>query len=272
MQPILVGADPEFFVRNKFHYVPGHIFGCGTKENPLKTDHGAVQVDGTALECNVNPSATREEFISNVRGAISDLNGIVKECIPSASVVATPTVYWGRRRLSSFPTFASRLGCEPDYNAYTKNQNSTPDVSQPFRTGSGHVHVSWTKDANVHNKAHFNLCCEIAAELDYYLGLPSLIWDTDEKRRTLYGKPGAFRPKPYGLEYRVLSNKWTETDRLIGYVFDNTLRSVKAVLHGPTHERLSTQYGNRARMLISTNRSHWPNLSINDKIADVVLQ
>ena len=55
--------------------------------------------------------------------------------------------------------------------------------------------------------------------LDMYLGLPSLIWDRDTKRRSLYGDFGAFRPKPYGLEYRVLSNAWLAHTRTIGFVY-----------------------------------------------------
>ena len=48
-------------------------------------------------------------------------------------------------------------------------------------------------------------------QLDWYLGAWSLKMDPDPTRRLLYGKAGACRYKPYGVEYRVLSNFWLTT-------------------------------------------------------------
>jgi hypothetical protein len=41
-------------------------------------------------------------------------------------------------------------------------------------------------------------------------------------RRELYGKAGAFRPKPYGVEYRVLSNRWLNSEALIRWVYNQS--------------------------------------------------
>jgi len=41
-------------------------------------------------------------------------------------------------------------------------------------------------------------------------------------RRELYGKAGAMRPKPYGWEYRVLSNYWMFEDKLVAWVYNQT--------------------------------------------------
>ncbi len=38
--------------------------------------------------------------------------------------------------------------------------------------------------------------------------MPAIILDKDKVRTRNYGKPGNFRPKPYGMEYRTLSNFW----------------------------------------------------------------
>ena len=47
-------------------------------------------------------------------------------------------------------------------------------------------------------------------------------------RKKLYGKAGAYRPKPYGLEYRSLSNFWVFDDKLIRWVWRNTERALHA--------------------------------------------
>jgi hypothetical protein len=55
---------------------------------------------------------------------------------------------------------------------------------------------------------HHYECGRIARNLDITLGLRTLDWDRDRIRRSMYGKAGAYRPKPYGIEYRTPSNKW----------------------------------------------------------------
>jgi len=58
--------------------------------------------------------------------------------------------------------------------------------------------------------------------MDLYLGVPSVLMDKGELRKQLYGKAGAYRMKPYGVEYRTLSNFWIFSDTTIGWVWDNT--------------------------------------------------
>ena len=63
--------------------------------------------------------------------------------------------------------------------------------------------------------------------LDLFLGLRSLEWDKDKTRRQLYGNPGAMRLKPYGVEYRVLSNMWLSKEALVRFVYRQTLRCIE---------------------------------------------
>lgn len=66
----------------------------------------------------------------------------------------------------------------------------------------GHVHVGYEKPTQKLNE-------RIIKFMDLYLGVPSVIVDSASKdRRLLYGKAGCFRSKPYGVEYRSLSNFW----------------------------------------------------------------
>lgn len=265
---ITVGADPEFFVRDRSHYISGHIFPCGTKRQPLGTKHGAIQVDGIALECNVNPASTRDEFVGNLTGVVRDLGDVVHKHRPGATLVARPSIFFGHRRLSTLPLENARLGCDPDFNAYTTRPNSTPDADLPIRTGAGHIHVGFTKAADVHDFDHFDLCAKVARNMDFYLGCPSLLWDEDDRRRSLYGRAGAFRPKSYGLEYRVLSNAWLNDDSRIGWVFDKTVYAVKEALD---NKGLDNRFGDTAMTIINNNDHSWPDQHRYREVAEAVL-
>ena len=65
--PLLVGCDPEFFVRDSTNTIIS-AYGMipGTKQEPRSIGNGAVQVDGVALEFNTKPAATPEEFNANI--------------------------------------------------------------------------------------------------------------------------------------------------------------------------------------------------------------
>src|SRR3546814_7881426 len=48
----------------------------------------------------------------------------------------------------------------------------------------------------------------------------------------MYGAAGAFRTKPYGVEYRVLSNAWLKDSNLMSWVYKNTILGFNALLSG----------------------------------------
>lgn len=244
---ITVGADPELFVRGPDGYISGHTFECGTKAAPQQTPHGSVQVDGLALECNVTPSKTANEFIFNLDGVIEDLSEIVK--IRGFELVPVPTVQFGKKYISSLPKEVQALGCNPDFNAYTMEENVPPNANLPFRTGSGHIHIGWRKPTTI-DYDHFTFCGYLTRELDYYLGLPSLRWDNDKQRRRMYGKAGAFRPKPYGVEYRVLSNAWLNEPHLPSYVFEQTMLCCQRIKEGRLFQKV---YKDIAKKYINSN-------------------
>lgn len=223
-----IGADPEFFVARGGKPVSAHGLIPGNKKNPMKVNKGAVQVDGMALEFNIDPAATQDEFVNNLDVVLKTILGMV----PGYEMFDQPVAEFGRIYIQKQPEEAKMLGCEPDYNAYTADVNPRPDAETPFRTASGHIHIGWTNGVDPYDPGHFEACCTLSKMLDLRLGVPSLAWDKDKKRRQLYGQAGCFRPKPYGMEYRVLSNAWLnpKLPHLRKYVFGETVRAIKDLL------------------------------------------
>lgn len=244
---IKIGADPEFFVKKfgKLHSAHGLV--PGTKERPFLVNKGAVQVDGMALEFNINPADSFSQFEENMSTVFDE----IQKMIPGYEIFVEPVADFGLDYIMAQPKEASELGCSPDYNAYTKEANPRPDVNTPFRTASGHVHIGWTDaPVDINDEGHLNACRALTKALDLYLGVPSLIWDTDDRRRSLYGAAGAFRPKPYGMEYRVLSNKWINNPSLRCLVYNNTMDAIRATFENPEIGDES-HYGLTAQEIIS---------------------
>lgn len=235
---IYIGADPELFVMDVTtkRFVSAHNLLPGTKQTPFEVNCGAVQVDGTAAEFNIWPCNEREKFVSNIREVTKSMADIIKSFNPSApmnfDLVAVPTAFYPKKYFSSLPDSAKELGCDPDYNAWTGEVNEKPDGRVTYRTGGGHVHVGFTEGKDIGDKTHLFDCMSVVKQLDTVLYIQSRVFDRDTRRRELYGKPGAFRPKAYGTEYRTLSNFWVGDPDLVGWVFDATQSAVKLLFEG----------------------------------------
>lgn len=253
----LIGADPEVFILNpnnqKFRGANGII--PGSKHFPQAVPKGALQVDGMAAEFNIDPAESCDAFIGNV----SEVYGLLKQIVSDAGyrVVAEPVAVFDKGYWDTDVDMGEKeLGCDPDYNAWTgqANQINQSMAEEPMRTASGHIHIGWTKGVDTRSEVHFLECCARAKQLDYYLGVESLKWDSDGRRRSLYGKAGAFRPKPYGLEYRVLSNVWLNSQMLQRWIYHTTLKAMKDFDSGDVVE---IEYGDMAQNIIDQNIIDW---------------
>jgi len=204
----LIGADPEVFIRSKTTglFVSAHGMLPGTKENPHVVKYGAVQVDGMAAEFNIDPCKTEDEFVRNTTEVMAQLKALLPDD-DEYELVAVPTCHFGKEMIDAQPDVAKELGCDPDFNAWTGEQNPVPNVDMPFRTGAGHIHIGWGKDIDVGSPDHKEVCEYLIRNLDYATR-PSMLYDKDTERRKLYGDIGAYRPKSYGCEYRTPSNDW----------------------------------------------------------------
>ena len=221
-----IGCDPEIFLKknNKGHSCFGLI--PGDKQNPFKTDGGAVQVDGMAAEFNTDPVPIHnfDEFNANI---IKQLKFLRNEIPKEYSLSIVPVMDFDKKHMDEQPEAAKELGCDPDYNAYTLKPNPRPEgASVYFRSGAGHIHYGWGADIPTDNEDHLKICANFVKCLDATVGLFMTFIDREPRRRELYGKAGAFRPKSYGVEYRTPSNVWIinrDTRKLIHALSKKTI-------------------------------------------------
>lgn len=251
MRDITIGADPELFAFSKWtdNAISAHTFIPGTKHNPSKVPRGAIQVDGVAAEFNILPSRTQKEFIMNIRSVRGLLDRLVEKHSANVHLRADPVAVFDKGYFDDLPEKVKELGCEPDFNAYTMSVNNRPETDEPIRTGSGHVHIGWFPEGghqrfDIGEEEHFSSCTNLVKQLDFVLGRSAHVWDSDTQRRKLYGAPGAFRPKSYGVEYRVLSNAWLRQEETQKFVFDAALHTTDRWLDGRGFEDINMDFEN----------------------------
>lgn len=236
---LTIGADPELFIFDK---KLGKLISAaglfpGTKEEPYKVEHGAVQVDGMAAEYNILPASNKEEFVFYNLSVLRSLRDLIQERNPDLEFEFRfdPVADFGVEYIAQQPEEARRLGCTPDFNAWENGvPNPTPDADMPFRTASGHIHLGWTEGQDINDPEFIEACCMMAMQLDCQVAPYTMNWEGPEghRRRELYGKAGAFRPKPYGVEYRTPSNSWLNNVEAMGLMFQYTFDAFESLLSG----------------------------------------
>lgn len=231
----LLGSDPETFLTIGDSFVSAHDVIPGTKYEPFFVPHGAIQVDGVAAEFNTFPTNDVSVWVKNHQAVMSAMKPFLMQKDERLAITIQPTAWFDQDYWNSLPDEVKVLGCTPDYNAYTGGENDPPETELPFRTGGGHVHIGWGSGFDPSDPKHFEECRRIVRQLDATLYPASLAWDSDEERRSLYGKVGAFRPKSYGVEYRPLSNKWVGSTETLEQVFNTTMAALRDYDEGIFH-------------------------------------
>lgn len=225
---ITVGCDPEFFMVNKERKLISSIgkFG-GTKTHPAPLGNNCyIQEDNVAVEFNIPPSDTVDKFLEHISYSLRMIESRANAMGLFSSIV--PAAHFDKDQLNH--PKATVFGCDPDWNAWTKDKNNPPDCEdKSLRSAGGHVHVGCIGWMNDH--PHLRPF-DVARAMDLFLGVPSVVLDRDQARRKLYGKAGAFRPKRYGMEYRTLSNFWIKTPQLQRWVFEKVHDAIEFLSMG----------------------------------------
>jgi hypothetical protein len=217
-----LGADPELFLADA---AGSYIASCGlfggTKLMPSPMGIGdgfMLQEDNVALEFNIPPGDSKAQFVNAINRAMSHLSDLAAKhklhLINKASAVFDESQLWH--------PLSREFGCDPDFDAW-KNGEKNPKPSSAnkyLRSCGGHVHVGYKFE-------QYDDIIRFIKYMDLFT-IGAVILDNDTARRQLYGKPGAFRPKRYGCEYRSLSNFWVFDPAITGWVWDATSAAMNA--------------------------------------------
>lgn len=231
------GSDPEFFVQTtEGKLISPRVTGCtGTKAEPTESPFRDLkwQVDGLALEFN---TPGHDSYFGGVMLKISNAfksevvgkDGRYYRLSNKVCHVFTP------EEVQESIEQDFELGCSPDFDAWLDGkQNPPPKPDKPlFRTTSGHISIGFPTKLNEALKGSYRIkfmSTLVRALEDTFINLCKRygVKETGEelKRRKLYGRPGSFREKPFGLEWRTLSNRWV-WDKAYGDVVETALYEV----------------------------------------------
>lgn len=236
-----LGADPELFLRTSTgRFISSIGLIGGSKDMPMPIGEGcAVQEDNVAVEFNIPPCDTAADFIKSINFNLEYLKGRAKEL--GLELCIQPSAVFDNDQLAH-PS-AQEFGCEPDFNAWKDGEiNPKPRAANPnLRSAGGHVHIAVPSDMNI---------LDVVKAMDIFVGCLMLEFDHDEDRRLLYGKAGAFRKKPYGVEYRTASNAWIENNDRIQWVWDQTEKALEFVKAG---NKITKEQGELIQKCINTS-------------------
>jgi len=246
IENVTLGSDPEIFLvdendTTRFISAIGKI--GGTKEYPRHVGDGiALQEDCTAVEFCIPPSKTKEELVSNIEMGLLKIAKAIEGKGLNMAIVAS--AHFANEEL--LHPLAVLAGCDPDFCAWNGEANESADLLLTnLRVAGAHIHVGYENPSE-------EVSLAIVKAMDLFLGVPSILMDTDTERKQLYGKSGCFRFKPYGVEYRTLSNFWLKSPELIKWVFTNTQKAIEWINEDQSY--LLENY--RSDIVMSINNSN----------------
>jgi hypothetical protein len=213
---ITVGSDPEVMVMDKRGTVTSAIGKVGgSKASPRECKGGALQEDNVMAEFNTNPASSAQEFVNTINTVMGELTAVLAPHGLEPSIISSHE--FNLEDLRAEGAQAMEFGCGGEWDGWTGRKLQKPNGGlSGLRTAGGHVHVGYFDPWRNGNLS-------LARMLDVVLGVPSVLLDQDTRRRSLYGSAGSMRHKPYGMEYRTLSNFWLKSDELKRWVFERAV-------------------------------------------------
>lgn len=205
----MIGADPELFYHDGKKFISAIDKIGGTKEQPRRLLCGfALQEDNVTVEYNIPAVDDVERFVWANQLMLEEIRHI-GEGLGLKSVIASSANFTEDQLADPR---AQVFGCDPDFDAWELEPNPKPEAAnKTLRSAGGHIHLGM-EDASNKQKIL------AVRAMDLLVGVPLAFLDRKSERRALYGRAGACRFKPYGVEYRSPSNFWLTDEKLMHQV------------------------------------------------------
>lgn len=228
LDKILIGSDPEFFLRKDDKILPSVGIIEGSKWNPISYKDMYIFKDNVLVEGNIKPAKTVNEFVNNMKS--------LKEAISIVSGGYIPTSMdsykFEKEQLSSRE--AKEFGCSPYEKAWESKLVSADNLASSLNRSAGfHIHIGYEKIDNSIREKELNKA--LAKAYDFFCINPSRLHHYDKFRSNNYGVFGAYRNKPYGVEVRSLGGFFSN-DEYLEWVYNQAIKSVKFISN-PTNLR-----------------------------------
>lgn len=223
-----IGADIELFLQDKQtgEIVSAEGYIQGTKHEPFNFDpankYFATSLDNVLAEFCIPPVNNPFLFAQYVEKVVGYINSVIPEHL---CTVAMPSAVLADKYLQT--ENAQTFGCDPDLNVWLKRPNPKPEAkNKNLRSAGGHIHVGYANHS-------MQVSEKIVKAMDLFLGVPSVLQEPENERKSLYGKAGACRFKEeYGVEYRTISNYYLQSKELINWAYRSTERAINFINDG----------------------------------------
>lgn len=220
---VSMGADPEFFLQDS---VTGKVIPVAgkigfSKKNPKQLDKMLtgcmLQEDNIMVEYNIPPATNKHEFHEYMVDTVNGVMNYLRQWFGNNNLTIYPHTSYLCPLSELTAKEATVFGCAPDNDAYNKGKvikkydpEDFEDGESSWRFAGGHIHLGYSSQV-----PHF----VVANFADLFLGLLGVCygWEQGERSR-FYGTAGRYRAKPYGIEYRTLSNIWSLRSEYIDVV------------------------------------------------------
>jgi hypothetical protein len=242
---ILIGSDPEAFVRHKNtkQIVSAIPLIPESKENKVDCGDGfTLYHDNVAVEGTIPPAETKEQFIGNINKLISLIHDKIGEDYEVAPVASHN---FAEDQLKDDD--AMQIGCSPFYLSHSLEIAEPPTLPDGYRSAGFHIHIGREDFKNPSCDFIIDPMSKVKLinNLDLFVGIPSVLFDNSPESKSRKGiytqSAGSHRPCQYGVEYRPLSSNCMRSQELMEFIYDCTMLGIENTIKNTDFSHIDEQ-------------------------------